>query len=112
MKLQHHSNNDVECVQLPRRMLMADAKASKRFLHGLLKRNRPLLAIDMSEVEHIDSSGLAVLVNCLQTSRKRSGEVCLYGMSETVHALFELTRLHQVFPIEERYQEALERLAV
>ena len=110
MQVRHHTDNDIACVQLPSRMLMADAKASRKFLHGLLKAERPRLAIDMSAVEHIDSSGLAVLVHALQTSRKRSGDVCLFGMSETVETLFELTRLDQVFPIEARYQEAVERL--
>ena len=110
MPLEHHTHNGVECVRLPRRLLMADAKASKKFLNGLLKHERPRLVIDMSAVEHIDSSGLAVLVNVLQNSRKRSGDVCLFGLSETVVALFELTRLHQVFPIEDRFEEAVQRM--
>jgi anti-anti-sigma regulatory factor len=52
-----------------------------------------------------------VLVNCLQSSRKKSGDVCLFGMRDTVRALFELTRLQSVFPIEERQQDAVERLS-
>ena len=51
----------------------------------------------MRQLEYIDSSGLAVLVNCLQSSRKKSGDVCLFGMRDTVRALFELTRLQSVF---------------
>ena len=54
MLVRHHTDNDIACVQLPRRMLMADAKASRKFLKGLLKGGRPRLAIDMSAVEHID----------------------------------------------------------
>ena len=34
----------------------------------------------------------------------------LYALRETVRALFELTRLHQVFPIEEHRHQAVERL--
>ncbi len=51
----------------------------------------------MRQVEYIDSSGLAVLVSCLESSRKKSGDVCLFGMRDTVRALFELTRLEGVF---------------
>jgi anti-sigma B factor antagonist len=90
---------------------MADAKATKKALHSLLQNQRPRLALDMRQLEYIDSSGLAVLVNCLQSSRKKSGDVCLFGMRDTVRTLFELTRLQSVFPIEERQQDAVERLS-
>lgn len=111
MKLEHHTENNIEIVQMPKRILMADAKGTKKFLHSLLGHQRPLLALDMRQVEYIDSSGLAVLVNCLQSSRKKSGDVCLFGMRDTVRTLFELTRLHSVFPIVERQQDAAERLS-
>lgn len=111
MKIEHHTENNIEIVQMPERILMADAKGTKKFLHSLLGRQRPLLALDMRQVEYIDSSGLAVLVNCLQSSRKKSGDVCLFGMRDTVRTLFELTRLHSVFPIEDRQQDAAERLS-
>jgi anti-sigma B factor antagonist len=47
----------------------------------------------------MDSSGLAVLVSGLQAARKKGGDVHLVGMGTTLHALFELTRLHTVFQI-------------
>ncbi len=110
MKFEHYSDNDIEFIRLPKRILMADAKDTKKFLRSMIKRQHPLLALDMSGVEYIDSSGLAVLVNCLQASRRQSGDICLFGMRDTVRTLFELTRLQNVFPIEERRQDALERL--
>ena len=111
MNLEHYTENDIAFVQLPKRILMADAKATKKALHSLLQNQRPRLALDMRQLEYIDSSGLAVLVNCLQSSRKKSGDVCLFGMRDTVRALFELTRLQSVFSIEERQQDAVERLS-
>ena len=69
------------------------------------------LKIANTTVAFIDSSGLAVLVNCLQTCRRKSGDVCLFGLRDTVQALFELTRLHTVFPIESMQQDAIARLA-
>ena len=111
MQLQHTTDQNIEVVQLPKRILMADAKQTKKSLHNFLDKQQPRLAIDMREVEFIDSSGLAVLVNCLQTCRRKSGDVCLFGMRDTVKALFELTRLHTVFPIEPRQQDAIVRLS-
>jgi anti-sigma B factor antagonist len=111
MELEYTTDQNIKVIQLPRRILMADAKQLKKSLHHFLDKKQPLVALDMREVEFIDSSGLAVLVNCLQTSRRKSGDVCLFGMRDTVKTLFELTRLHTVFPIEHRHQEAVERLS-
>lgn len=111
MQLQHTSEQNIEVIHLPRRILMADAKQTKQSLLNFIDRKQPRLALDMREVEFIDSSGLAVLVNCLQQCRRKSGDVCLFGMRDTVAALFELTRLHTVFPIEPRQQDAVLRLS-
>ncbi len=111
MQPEHTTDQNIEFIQLPRRILMADAKQTKKFLHGFLGKQQSMLALDMSSVEFIDSSGLAVLVNCLQTSRRKSGDVCLFGMQDTIRTLFELTRLHTVFPIEHRHQDAVVRLS-
>jgi anti-sigma B factor antagonist len=111
MELQHTTDRNIEVIQLPQRILMADAKQTKKSLQGFIKKQQPLIALDMREVEFIDSSGLAVLVNCLQTCRRKSGDVCLFGMRDTVQALFELTRLHTVFPIENLKQDAIVRLS-
>lgn len=111
MQLEHTTDQDITVIQLPKRILMADSKETRKSLHAFLAAKRPLLALDMHEVEFIDSSGLAVLVNCLQTSRRKSGDVCLFGMKDTVKALFELTRLHSVFPITECRQDAIVRLS-
>lgn len=110
MNLEHETQANVDIIRMPRRILMADARSTRKTLKGFTRRNQPLLALDLSATEFIDSSGLAVLVNCLQSSRRNSGEVCLFGLQEKVRTLFELTRLHTVFPIEARQIDAVGRL--
>ena len=111
MQLEHSAHEGVAVIKLPQRILMADARATKKGLKRFTRSGQPLLALDMRETEFIDSSGLAVLVNCLQASRRRNGEVCLFGMRESVQTLFEITRLNTVFPIEARYDDAIRRLS-
>jgi len=111
MQLQHTTEQNIEVIHLPKRILMADAKQTKKSLLDFIDKKQPRLALDMRELEFIDSSGLAVLVNCLQTCRRKSGDICLFGMRDTVATLFELTRLHTVFPIESRQQDAIMRLS-
>jgi anti-sigma B factor antagonist len=111
MNLEYHAQTDVQVIKLPRRLIMADAKAAQKSLRSFTRSNEPLLALDMRETEFIDSSGLAVLVNCLQVSRRKNGEVCLFGMQASVRTLFELTRLNTIFPIEHRCEDAVQRLS-
>ena len=112
MQLEHISDQNIEFVRLPRLVSMADALATRcALLRLILSASRPRLAIDMSEVEFIDSSGLAALVWCLQVSRRRRGNVCLFGMRDQTRALFELTRLYKIIPISERRQDAVETLS-
>jgi len=111
MQLEHTADQNILVIQLPKRILMVDARQIKKSLQSFLDQKQPMLALDMHELEFIDSSGLAVLVNCLQTCRRKSGDVCLFGMKDTVRALFELTRLHTVFPIVDHRQDAIVRLS-
>ena len=108
--MEHIKQGNVDVIKLPHRIMMADAKSARKYLKQFSQQAQPMLALDMSETEFVDSSGLAVLVNCLQGSRKNAGDVCIFGMQDTVRALFELTRLHTVFPIETDESSALRRL--
>ena len=89
---------------------MADAKATKKALHSLLQNQRPRLALDMRQLEYIDSSGLAVwsiVFNQPQEKRR-----CLPGRhaghgSDIVRTDPSAKRI----PIEEMQQDAVERLS-
>jgi len=57
------------------------------------------LAIDLTEVTRIDSTGLGALVTTLKAARDRGGELVLSSLTPPVRAVVELTRLHRVFDI-------------
>ena len=71
-----------------------------------VSRNRPVL-VDLSRVNYIDSSGIASLVESLQSARKRGSELVLVAVSETAMRVFKLARLETVFTIFETLDEAL-----
>ncbi|PWG74581.1 hypothetical protein DF186_17170, partial [Enterococcus hirae] len=68
-------------------------------LRHIIRQGNARLILDLGNMEFIDSSGLAALVNSLQAARKRHGDLCLVGMNETVRTLFELTQLLNVFEV-------------
>lgn len=57
------------------------------------------LLVDLSAVEYIDSSGVATLVEGLQTARSQGTEFALVGVSHAAMQVLELSRLDSVFTI-------------
>ena len=65
------------------------------------------LAVDLSGVSYIDSSGIASLVEAFQESRKRGTRFSLVAVSPPALRVFELARLDKVFTIHARLEDAL-----
>ena len=57
------------------------------------------LIVDLAQVSYIDSSGLAVLIEAMQSIEKYGGKFALAGLQENVKPIFEIARLDQVFRI-------------
>ncbi len=57
------------------------------------------LVVDLSQVGYIDSSGLAVLIEAMQSVVGYGGKFALAGLQESVRPIFEIARLDQVFRI-------------
>ncbi|MEM7254417.1 MAG: STAS domain-containing protein [Pseudomonadota bacterium] len=64
------------------------------------------IALDLSEVEFIDSSGLGAIVACLK-SVGRDGKFTMFGLRNTTLSMFRLTRMDRVFDIYESEQDAI-----
>ncbi|MFW2374863.1 MAG: STAS domain-containing protein [Gammaproteobacteria bacterium] len=57
------------------------------------------LLVDLGQVEYIDSSGVASLVEGFQYARSRKLEFGLVGVSKAAMQVLQLARLDKVFPI-------------
>jgi len=73
----------------------------------LRERSPAVTILDMTEVDFMDSSGLAVLVEALQWSRRVGTHLKLFGLHNRVRSIFEIARLDTIFDIYETEQEAL-----
>lgn len=75
------------------------AKEYKNRVVGLIDERRLKIAIDMANVDFIDSSGMGALVGSLKGVSREQGEMKIAGLSPEVRTIFELTRLHRIFDI-------------
>lgn len=71
-------------------------------------RASPRLVVNLREVQYVDSSGIASLVEVLKEARNTEKRLVLFGLNKTVHQVLQLTRLTTLFEIRETEQEALE----
>ena len=78
----------------------------RQSLIGVLRGGLDRLIIDLGGVSYMDSSGVAVLVEMLQTQRKRNQKLVLCNMQPKVKGIFEIARLHMVFTIVDSVEDA------
>jgi anti-sigma B factor antagonist len=64
--------------------------------------------MDLSDLKHINSSGLGVFITLLTKARKKDGEVLLVNPSEGIRKLLMMTKLNAIFSIHETVEAALE----
>jgi len=57
------------------------------------------LALDLSEVDFMDSSSLGMLITCLKRVRERDGRMVLVGVSGSPMKVLTLTGLDKVFEL-------------
>lgn len=63
------------------------------------------LVIDLTDLEYINSTGIAFLVKTLTRSRLNLGDTVLYKPNTQLNKIFELTRMEHIFGIFQDFEE-------
>ncbi len=84
-----------------------DAGVLKNKLHELLEAGRKNVVLDLREVEFMNSSGLAMLINSLTTTKSSGGDLRLANASEKILTLIKVTKLSSVFQTFESVEDAV-----
>ena len=107
MEISHEVMDDAAVVNHAGEVDMQSSPDVRAVLISLTQGETARIIVNMKDVDYIDSSGLATLVECLQNARKYGGHLRLAGLSPNVRDIFELAKLHKIFDIYEGVQEAL-----
>lgn len=105
MQAGEHDDN-LQVLRLTGEIDLSTSPELRARLQQHAKAKCPALVLDFSEVDYIDSSGLATIVEYLQHARVFNGRVALAHVSERVRTIFELVRLHEFLPIHPTVAEA------
>ena len=82
---------------------------ARKVLLECVGRKKPVL-VDLSGVGYIDSSGVASLVESLQTARKKGSILILVAVSEGALRVLQLARLDKVFTICDSVEDGLGKI--
>jgi anti-sigma B factor antagonist len=85
---------------------LENAPKVRRALLDCLKRKLDVL-VDLAGVTYIDSSGIASLIEGLQTAKKQQNDLALVSVSQRARRVLELARLDRVFTIHADLSAAL-----
>lgn len=94
--------------QLPESVGLNQSREFFREVAPLLDGDGPSVVFDFSEVRQLDSSGIEMLLRCMEEAMKRNGDVKLAAVSPQVAVILELTRVDRLFEIFENPSDAVE----
>ena len=78
-----------------------DLHSAPGFKSALLELDAPLsarVALDMSGVSFLDSTGIGALVGVLKKTRERGGQIAFFGAQPRVKRVFEIAGLWSALP--------------
>lgn len=102
--------DDFEFIILDGEIDMYVVPVMRTALLDTFKKRPKGVAVDLTDVPFMDSSGIATLVEGLQWGRKGGCRFVLVGPQQNVLDTFKLAKLHNLFEIYAGKEEALTHL--
>ena len=87
--------------------LHSSPKMRSAILEGINRKEVAQVAVNLTGVNYIDSSGVATLVEGLQLARTRNCRFVLFGLRQETKEVLELARLDRIFVIHATEVDAL-----
>ena len=97
--LQEYTEDGVDILHLGGEIDMHFAPTLRAILRAKHNSKCPALLLDMSQVEFIDSVGLAAILEYLRDATEANARFCIGGISESLRTIFEVVGLGRVMPI-------------
>ena len=107
MQVKVNSDNEKAVIMVSGDVDLYTSPEMRKAITKLCKKKVPLLVVNLKDVDYMDSSGVATLVEGLQLTAQYNGTFRLACIKPAVREVFELARLDRVFSIFETEEEAL-----
>lgn len=102
--LNQHNLEQLLVLEMSGKILSdGDLEIAKTLLDKITNWN---IIMDLSNLSHSNSSGIAFMVKTLTRSRINNGDVAMVKPNAQLAKLFEITKMHEVFSIYDSLEEA------
>ncbi len=79
-----------------------------RELAPIFESDHPRVVFDFAAVRYLDSSGVELLLRCMEEAMKRNGDLKLAAIPAPVAVILEITRVDRLFEIYDNCSDAVE----
>lgn len=97
------SVGDAKVISLPRRV---DFTNTQTLVDAVRAERDPIIVLDLSKTEAIDSTALGAVVQMLKQLRSEQRELRLASPTDAVRRVLAITRLDRVFDVYDTAEEA------
>lgn len=112
-RLEVTTEGDVTVVKLADRKILDEINISQigEQLNAIVAESEaPKLVLDFSNVSHMSSSALGMLITLHKRIREKDGQLRLCNIQAAIYEVFVITRLNEIFRISGTRDEALESM--
>lgn len=97
LKIEEDTLEGISILALQGRIVLGDGTDQLRDkVHEMIDAGRCRLIVNLSGVDYVDSSGLAVLISCTRNAQRKGGGLKLAHPSRRVKDILHITRLNTV----------------
>jgi anti-sigma B factor antagonist len=89
----------IQLIAIQGELDLSSSAELRRRVEAALKEGRNSVVLDLSDVTHMDSTGLAALITAHQLTEERRGRLALVITSESVRRTVEVRGLDRLFTI-------------
>ena len=88
-----------------------DAASLNDALHKLVERNKNKVVLDLAEIQSMNSSGIAMMINALKIMKDAGGSMKIAAASKKIESLIEMTKLTTIFELYPTVKKAADSFA-
>ena len=99
MKIISETFNNIKILEISGSFDIYSATPVRYWLDQALEDSPAYIVIDLTNVNFIDSTALAILMQGIKRAREMKGDMYLCGLQAPVRMVLELTRLDNIFEI-------------
>ena len=99
MQIEKSNNNGVTTLTVSGEVDLHASPKLREELQACVSEKTPVLLVDFTGVDYIDSSGLATFIEYLRDASAHKGKIALFGLKKKVRTIFDLVRLNELFTI-------------